>query len=157
MINDVRCLREMKKTDIGVVAFMYAVCALFLVMTLQLPKAAQTYPLFIIALLAALTTLYVAQMVRAAKRSGVTTGLEDFEGFLPKQFFPVLGMVILYLVMMYFTGFYISTLVFMVICLLFLKVPELQILLATAVILVLVYCAFTLFLKVKLPVGLLFK
>lgn len=157
MINDVRCLREMKKTDIGVVAFMYAVCALFLVMTLQLPKAAQTYPLFIIALLAALTTLYVAQMVRAAKRSGVTTGLEDFEGFLPKQFFPVLGMVILYLVMMYFTGFYISTLVFMVICLLFLKVPKLQILLTTAVILVLVYCAFTLFLKVKLPVGLLFK
>ena len=147
----------MKKTDIGVVAFMYAVCALFLVMTLQLPKAAQTYPLFIIALLAALTTLYVAQMVRAAKRSGVTTGLEDFEGFLPKQFFPVLGMVILYLVMMYFTGFYISTLVFMVICLLFLKVPKLQILLTTAVILVLVYCAFTLFLKVKLPVGLLFK
>ena len=57
MINDVRCLREMKKTDIGVVAFMYAVCALFLVMTLQLPKAAQTYPLFIIALLAALTTI----------------------------------------------------------------------------------------------------
>ena len=157
MINDVRCLREMNKTDIGVVAFMYAVCALFLVMTLQLPKAAQTYPLFIIALLAALTTLYVAQMVRAAKRSGVTTGLEDFEGFLPKQFFPVLGMVILYLVMMYFTGFYISTLVFMVICLLFLKVPKLQILLTTAVILVLVYCAFTLFLKVKLPVGLLFK
>ena len=147
----------MKKTDIGVVAFIYAVCALFLVMTLQFPKAAQTYPLFIILLLALLTTLYVAQMVRGAKKCGVTSGLEDFAGFLPKQFFPVLGMVILYLVMMYFTGFYISTLVFMVVCLLFLKVPKLQILLTTAVILVLVYCAFTLFLKVKLPVGLLFK
>ncbi len=39
----------------------------------------------------------------------------------------------------------------------FLKVPKWQILLSTAVILVLVYCAFTLFLKVKLPMGLLFK
>ena len=147
----------MKKTDIGVVAFIYAVCVLFLVMTLRLPAAAQTYPLFIIILLAALTTLYVAQMLRAAKKSGVTSGLEDFEGFLPRQFFPILGMVVLYLVVMYFAGFYIATLVFMVVCLLFLKVPKWQILLSTAVILVLVYCAFTLFLKVKLPVGLLFK
>ena len=146
----------MKKTDIGVVAFIYAVCALFLVMTLRLPAAAQTYPLFIIILLAALTTLYVVQMVRGAK-NGVTTGLEDFEGFLPKQFFPILAMVVLYLVVMYFAGFYIATLVFMAACLLFLKVPKWQILLSTAVILALVYCAFTLFLKVKLPVGLLFK
>ena len=147
----------MKKTDIGVVVFMYAVCALFLGLTLQLPAAAQTYPLFIIILLAALTTLYVAQMLRAAKKSGVTTGLEDFEGFLPRQFFPILGMVVLYLVVMYFAGFYIATLVFMVVCLLFLKVPKWQILLSTAVILALVYCAFTLFLKVRLPAGLLFK
>ena len=147
----------MKKTDIGVVAFIYAVSVLFLVMTLRLPAAAQTYPLFIIIMLAALTTLYVAQMLRAAKKSGVTSGLEDFEGFLPRQFFPILGMVVLYLVVMYFAGFYIATLVFMVVCLLFLKVPKWQILLSTAVILVLVYCAFTLFLKVKLPVGLLFK
>ena len=147
----------MKKTDIGVVAFIYAVCVLFLVMTLRLPAAAQTYPLFIIIMLAALTTLYVAQMLRAAKKSGVTSGLEDFEGFLPRQFFPILGMVVLYLVVMYFAGFYIATLVFMVVCLLFLMVPKWQILLSTAVILVLVYCAFTLFLKVKLPVGLLFK
>ena len=147
----------MEKTDIGVVAFIYAVCVLFLVMTLRLPAAAQTYPLFIIIMLAALTTLYVAQMLRAAKKSGVTSGLEDFEGFLPRQFFPILGMVVLYLVVMYFAGFYIATLVFMVVCLLFLKVPKWQILLSTAVILVLVYCAFTLFLKVKLPVGLLFK
>ena len=147
----------MKKTDIGVVAFIYAVCVLFLVMTLRLPAAAQTYPLFIIIMLAALTTLYVAQMLRAAKKSGVTSGLEDFEGFLPRQFFPILGMVVLYLVVMYFAGFYIATLMFMVVCLLFLKDPKWQILLSTAVILVLVYCAFTLFLKVKLPVGLLFK
>ena len=147
----------MRKTDIGVVAFIYAVCVLFLVMTLRLPAAAQTYPLFIIIMLAALTTLYVAQMLRAAKKSGVTSGLEDFEGFLPRQFFPILGMVVLYLVIMYFAGFYIATMAFMVVCLLFLKVPKWQILLSTAVILVLVYCAFTLFLKVKLPVGLLFK
>lgn len=147
----------MKKTDIGVVAFMYGVCLLFLVMTLQLPAAAQTYPLFINILLAALTTLYLVQMVLGARKKGVTSGLEDFAGFLPRQFFPILAMVIAYLVVMYFVGFYIATLLFMVLCLLFLKVPKWQILVATAVILALVYCAFTLFLGVKLPAGLLFK
>lgn len=147
----------MKKTDIGVVAFMYGVCLLFLVMTLRLPAAAQTYPLFINILLAALTTLYVVQMILGARKKGVTSGREDFEGFLPSQFFPILGMVIAYLVVMYFAGFYIATLLFMVICLLFLKVPKWQVLVATVVILALVYCAFTLFLGVKLPAGLLFK
>ena len=47
----------MKKTDIGVVAFVYAVALFFLSMTLKLPKPAQAYPLFIIVLLLALTTL----------------------------------------------------------------------------------------------------
>ncbi len=147
----------MKKTDIGVVGFMYAICALFLVMTLQLKPAAQTYPLFIIVLLAGLTTIYLVQMVLGAKKNGVTSGLEDFADFLPKQFFPVLAMVIGYLVLMYFVGFYIATLVFMVACLLYLKVPKLHIAITTVVILALVYCAFTLFLRVKLPAGLLFK
>lgn len=147
----------MKKTDIGVVGFMYAVCILFLVMTLQLKPAAQVYPLFIIILLAALTTLYVVQMVIGAKKKGVTSGLEDFEGFLPKQFFPILVMIIAYLAVMYFAGFYIATLLFMVGSLLFLKVPKWQIVVTTLVILVLVYCAFTMFLGVKLPAGLLFK
>lgn len=48
----------MKKTDIGVVAFIYAVALFFLSMTLKLPKPAQAYPLFIIVLLLGLTTLY---------------------------------------------------------------------------------------------------
>lgn len=147
----------MKKTDIGVVGFMYAICALFLVMTLQLKPAAQTYPLFIIVLLAGLTTVYLVQMILGAKKNGVTSGLEDFADFLPRQFFPVLAMVIGYLVVMYFVGFYIATLVFMVACLLYLKVPKLHIVISTVVILALVYCAFTLFLRVKLPAGLLFK
>ena len=147
----------MKKTDIGVVAFMYAVCGVFLAMTLQLKKAAQAYPLFTIGLLFGLTTLYLIQMIRGARKNGVTSGLEDFKDFLPKQFFPVLGMVIVYLVLMYITGFYISTVVFMVACLLFLKVPKLHSLITVVAIVALVYCAFTLFLKVKLPVGLLFK
>lgn len=147
----------MKKTDIGVVAFMYAVCLSFLVMTLKLKPRTQTYPLFIITVLAVLTTLYLVQMVMRAKRVGVTSGLEDFKGFIPGQFFPVLAMVIGYLAVMYLAGFWISTAVFMLVCLSFLKVKMWQSLLSASVIVGMVYCAFSLFLRVRLPAGILMK
>ncbi|HHY53238.1 MAG TPA: tripartite tricarboxylate transporter TctB family protein [Clostridiales bacterium] len=147
----------MKKTDIGVVGFMYGVCILFYVLSLDLKPEAQTYPQFIMLILAVLTTMYVIQMIVQAKRSGVSSGLEIFEGFLPKQFFVVLAMIIGYLILMYLVGFYISTVLLMVACLLFLRVPTWQIIISTLVIIGLIYGAFTLFLGVKLPVGLLFK
>lgn len=148
----------MKKTDIGVVGFMYAVCVFFFAMAKDLKKEAQVYPVFIITLLFLLTTGYLIEMLVSAKKYGVTSGIQEIlEGFQMKQFFVILGMLLLYLIVMYLAGFYISTVLLMVSCLLFLKVPKWQIVLTTIVILGLVYGAFTLFLGVKLPVGLLFK
>ncbi len=147
----------MKKTDIAVVGFMYAVCALFLSMTLKLPKAAQIYPTFIIVLLGLLTTAYLVKMIVSAKKAGVTSGSEDFEGFQAKQFFVILACIICYLVLMYFIGFYISTVLFMLACLFFLKVKPLYSVISVVAVVALVYCAFRLFLQVRLPVGLLFK
>lgn len=146
----------MKKTDIGVCLAMYAICAFFLYMTLNLPKAAQIYPLCIIVLLAALTTLHVINMIRAAIRDGVTSGLEDFKNFISGQFFIIFALIIIYLVIMPYAGFYISSILFMSSTLLFLRVKLWQILLAEIVIIALVYCAFTLFLEVRLPAGTLF-
>ena len=146
----------MKKTDIGVCLAMYAICAFFLYMTLNLPKAAQIYPLCIIVLLAALTSLHVINMIRAAIREGVTSGFEDFKNFLPRQFFIIFAMIIIYLVIMPYAGFYISSILFMSATLLFLRVKLWQAVLAEIVIIALVYCAFTLFLEVRLPAGTLF-
>ena len=147
----------MKKTDIGVCLVMYAVCGFFLYMTLQLPKAAQIYPLCVNALLAALTTLHVFNMIRSAIREGVTSGLEDFKEFLPSQFFVLLGMIIIYLAVMPYLGFYVSSIIFMTASLLFLRVKIWQIILAELAIFILVYCAFTLFLEVRLPSGSLWE
>ena len=143
----------MKKSDIGVCLAMYAVCGFFLYMTLQLPKAAQIYPLCVIALLAALTSLHVIGMIRGALREGVTSGLESFKDFLPSQFFALLVMIMLYIAVMPYLGFYAASILFMTASLLFLRVKLWQIILAELAIFVLVYCAFTLFLEVRLPVG----
>ena len=144
---------KMKKTDIGVCLAMYAVCAFFLSMTLKLPEAAQIYPLCIIALLAGLTTLHVINMIISAFRFGVESGLDDFKNFVPSQFFTLFIMIVLYLVAMPHVGFYISSVLFMAVSLIFLRVKIWQIILAEIVIVALVYYAFTVFLEVNLPVG----
>ena len=147
---------KMKKTDIGVCLVMYGVCAFFLYMTLQLPKAAQIYPLCVIALLAALTTLHVFNMIRAAIKEGVESGLDDFKDFVPSQFFTLFAMILIYLAVMPYLGFYVASVLFMSASLIFLRVKLWQAVLAEIAIMVLVYCAFTLFLEVRLPAGILF-
>ena len=147
----------MKKTDIGVCLAMYAVCAFFLHMTLQLPPSAQIYPTCVIALLAGLTTLHVISMIRACIREGTSSGLEDFKDFLPSQFFTLLIMIVVYLAAMPYLGFYASSILFMTASLLFLRVKLWQIVLAEIAIFLLVYLAFTLFLEVRLPAGTLWE
>jgi uncharacterized membrane protein YhdT len=144
----------MKKTDIGVVAFMYLVCAYFYTQTIKFQADSQTYPKFTIVLLFGLTTLYLLQMLVAAKKHGVESGVDTvFMDFEPKQFLVCLLGAILYVVLMHFFGFYISTVIFMAAVLLYLRVPLLHSAIAIVAILALVYFAFGKFLGVRLPVG----
>ena len=116
----------MKKTDIGVVVFMYLVCGYFYYHMTKLKASSQTYPRFTIILLFGLTTLYLVQMIIAAKKYGVESGVNEvFKDFQAAQFFVCLIASILYLVCIYFFGFYISTVLFMAAVLLYLKVPPL--------------------------------
>ena len=149
---------KMKKTDIGVVATMYAICIAFYIFTLKLKPASQTYPKFCIFLLGGLTTLYLIKMLYQAKKYGVESGVKEvFDGFLSKQFYPVFFAAIGYLILMNYLGFYISTIIFMTVVLLYLKVPKKYTVITVIAIIVLIYCAFTLFLGVKLPAGKLLK
>ena len=149
---------KMKKTDIGLVLFMYIVCGFFYYHMTKLKASSQTYPRFTIILLFGLTTLYLIQMIVAAKRYGVESGVDEvFKDFQPVQFFVCLIATILYLVGIYFFGFYIPTVIFMAVVLLYLKVPPLYAAIAVVVIIALIYFAFQKFLGVKLPVGTVMK
>ena len=148
----------MKKTDIGVVLFMYIVCGFFYYQMTKLKSSSQTYPRFTIILLFGLTTLYLIQMLVAAKKYGVESGVNEvFKDFQPVQFFVCLGATILYLIGIYFFGFYIPTVIFMAAVLLYLRVPPLYAAIAVVVIIALIYFAFQKFLGVKLPVGTVMK
>ena len=147
----------MKKTDIGVVAFMYAVCAFFYAYSYKLTEESKTYPMFTIALLFALTTLYLVQMIINARKFGVESGADEvFAGFKPVQFIVSVALILVYFVLMKYVGFFVSTTVFMLACLLFLRVPILATVISIVSIDLLIYLAFVLFLGVRLPAGILF-
>ena len=148
---------KMKKTDIGVVGFLYAVCAFFYVYSFDLKKGSEIYPLFTIALLFGLTTLYLVNMIIAAKKHGVENGASEiFAGFQPVQFIVSAVLTIVYFFMMKYLGFFVATTVFMAASLFYLKVPVLHTAIAVVCIDLLIYLAFVQFLGVKLPQGLLF-
>ncbi len=148
---------KMKKTDIGVVAFMYAVCAFFYAYSFQLSEESKSYPKFTILLLFVLTTLYLVQMIVSARKFGVESGVDEvFAGFKPAQFFVCLGLTLAYFFMMKYLGFFTATVIFMAAALLYLKVPPIQAGITLVAINLLIYFAFVQFLGVKLPAGLLF-
>ena len=148
---------KMKKTDLGVVFFMYAVCGLFLYLSQDLSETSKTYPMFTIWLLFGLTTLYLVTMFVNAGKYGVESGVKElFNGFKPAQFLFCLGMTVIYMLMVKYIGFFVGTTVFMLAVLLFLRVPIIATVISVVSINLLVYLAFVKFLGVRLPTGLLF-
>ncbi len=147
---------KMKKTDIGVVAFMYAVCAFFYVYSFDLSESSKSYPLFTIVLLFGLTTLYLVQMIIAARKFGVESGVDKvFAGFKPVQFFLSLVLTIAYFFLIKYLGFFTATTLFMIASFIYLKVPLLHSVIALVAMDLLIYLAFVQFLGVRLPAGIL--
>ena len=149
----------MKKSDIPVVCIIYAIAIAFLFMTLNLPEAAQVYPLVLISALIFVNTLYLIRTFLSYRKDH---RIEDdypivFKGFLVKQFFGVFFSIIGYLVLMYFFGYYVSTVVYLAGSLLFLKVPMRYNIMTVIVMVVMVAVVFSTFLKVPLPAGLFFQ
>ncbi len=148
----------MKKSDIYLIGIMYAILGAFLYMTLQLKVEARIYPMFVMGILFILVTMYVIKCAIAySKTKEITNDFgKIFEGFDPKQFFVILGLSVVFIVLINILGFYSSTILYLISVLLFLKVPKVHIGITTVAFTILMYGVFTMFLRVPLPTGILF-
>ena len=72
----------MKKSELSVVIFMLGFCAFFFYETLQLPPAAQSYPKFVIGLLAVLTLMQLVKMACSCPAKTVLHILGCIDSFL---------------------------------------------------------------------------
>lgn len=148
----------MKKSDIPVVCIIYAIAIAFLIMTLQLPGAAQVYPMVLISALILVNTLYLIRTFLFFRQDHHVENDYPiiFKGFLSLQFFGVFISIVAYLVLMYFFGYYVSTVLYLAGSLLFLKVPMKFNVMTVVVMVIMVAVVFSYFLKVPLPEGLIF-
>ena len=147
----------MKKSDIILIAAVYAITAFFFIMVLQYPSDVRIYPIFIMVVLVVLTTMHLIEcLVKFAREKKIENDIPIlFEHFKAKQFFIVFALLLAYVVLINVLGFYVSSLLFIAGTLIFFKIKPLYIVITTAVFLVLIYGGFSTFLHVPLPRGLL--
>lgn len=149
----------MKESDLCVIAVVYGVATWFLVMTLQLPPAAQSYPLILLTALYLCNTLFLGKQLYSFYRHRVV--LNDFRklfaGFLPGQFFGVLAGFIIYMALVNYLGYYISSVLYLLLAQFFLKVKPIPAIISCACIMIVTYLVFSMFLHVPLPLGVWFE
>lgn len=147
----------MKKSELSVVIFMLAFCAFFFYETLQLPPAAQSYPKFVIGLLTVLTLMQLVKMVVTSHggQKVVNDLPEVWKGFLPRQFFTFFLGCVGFFVLMYFVGFYLSAIIYLVGMMHYFHIARKYMAITVVVLMVLIYIVFSEFLAVPLPDGLL--
>ena len=145
----------MKRTDLYICVFMYLFCAFFQHETQKFPEGARHYPYFVIGLLFLLTTVRLYDMAKQymKDRCVVNDVPETFKGFLPKQFWTMFGAFLGFFALMYFFGFYLASLVYILFCLHYFKIPKKHVVLVLIVMLALTYFTFGWFLNVPLPKG----
>ncbi len=149
----------MKDSDLGVIVVIFGVGIWFLAMTLQLPEPAQSYPLLLItALLFCNFLLLVKQLYQFSKKKVfINDTREIFKGFLPIQYFGVVIGCLLYLAVVNYLGYYISSVVYLLAAQYFLKTKPIPALISCVVVIGVTYLVFSLFLRVPLPLGVLFE
>lgn len=145
----------MKKSDLSVIAVIYVITLVFFISTLAFPSDAQIYPMIVMAILTLLNTLYLIKCVmKYAKVKKITNDYPIiFESFQHKQFFIVLGLCILYIILISLLGFYSATFLYMLGTMVFLKVSKKPLIITLVCFMAMVYATFTLFLNVPLPAG----
>ncbi len=145
----------MKRTDLCICVFMYLFSAFFLFETQKFPEGARHYPHFVIGLLVLLTTVRMTDMVKVYfEEKRVENDVHvAFKGFLPGQFWTMFAAFLGFFALMYFFGFYVASVIYILFCLQYFRIPKKYMALVLLVMLVLTYFTFSWFLNVPLPKG----
>lgn len=149
----------MKKSDILICGFMYAFSLFSLALTQEFPREARYYPEFVIGLLVILTTVRVMFMFRDYRGSHEI--INDipvvFDGFLPRQFWVLFGLFLVFFVLLQLIGFYPAAMIYLFLSLKYFRIRPLYIVLILVVMAGLIFGTFDTFLNVPLPKGMLLE
>lgn len=139
----------MKKNDLTLGYVLLAICVFFFVMTVQLPKDARIYPMFIIILLATLTLLHLFLTYRKDSKEES----KNFDGLILSQLIFVTIVSGIYIAVMGLVGYITSTILYVGTILIGLKINRVTAIIVSVVFVILVYGLFKNILHVPLPKG----
>lgn len=138
----------MKTYDSILSIFLLIFCGMYYVAINKLPEEARQYPLFIFVLLLAFTViLLITTFIKKEEKINI------FQGMQFKQFGFVLITAIVYVAMINILGFFTSTLIYLLITLLGLKVIPKYAVITSVGFCIVVYLVFVFFLRVPVPRG----
>lgn len=140
----------MNKQDNILGAVLLAICGIYFYLAKQLPPKIVLYPMVIASILAVLTGIMLIKNLLSKSSKEDKSIFEDFQA---KQFFFILTSCLLYIFVIKILGFYVSTFIYLMICLMGLRVKVLPAALTSIGFCIVVYGVFTLFLRVPLPKG----
>ncbi len=148
----------MKKSDISLTAAMYGIILFFFCILMQYKPEVRIYPLFVMAVLFILNTAYLVKSlaVYVREKKFENDFKEAFKDFVPKQFFVIFLVSLVFIILVSIIGFYPATFLYLLGTLLFLKVRVLYIAVTIVTFAIIIYGAFSLFLHVPLPSGMFF-
>lgn len=123
--------------------------AIYYALIKGLPAKAGRYPMFVCLLLLVLTIILAIETFLNKK----PYDKKLFEGFKPSQFFFIVVVSAIYILLIDWIGFFITTLVYLIVTMVGLKAKLLYSILTSICFCVLIYLVFVIFLKVPVPSG----
>lgn len=141
----------MRKQDLFLGYILVAICGVFYFMISRLPERATIYPLFVTTLLLLLTLIHLFITYKSKNREESNV----FKGIYLKQLLFVLGFSGLYIGMINILGYVTSTVIYILISLIFLKTDKLKSIFLSAGTAGFIFLLFKIILRVPLPKGFL--
>lgn len=125
--------------------------AIYFALIRELPPKAAKYPMFVCILLAVLTIILGIQTFLSKE----SYNDKLFKGFKPKQFFFIVIISAIYILLIDLVGFFTTTFVYLILTMVGLKAKLLYSILTSIGFCILMYLVFVTFLKVPVPTGFL--
>lgn len=144
----------MRKYDKFLTIGLFVLEAFYFILIKQLPPKAARYPYFVLGLIVFLTAL-LAINTFIVKPKNEEKEEKKSEGILYKQFFLVMGLSAIYIVLIDIIGFFVTTAIYLFVTMVGLKSNVKWSIVVSIVFPIFLYLIFVSFLKVPVPKGFL--
>ena len=146
----------MRKYDKFLTIGLFILEAFYFLLIKQLPPKAARYPYFVLGLMVFLTLLLaINTFIIKPKNAEEEKGEDQFKGILYRQFFLIIALSAVYIVLIDIIGFFVTTAIYLFVTMVALKSSIKWSIVVSILFPVFLYLIFVSFLKVPVPKGFL--